>query len=216
MYQRSLWIVAIFLLLSSCVQAPPKTADSSSQAIEDAHKQQIIVNYMAHQAPTHPPAQDITYNSHYPPHFPPEAIRAGHYGTVVLMIYVDAKGEIGDIRVDRSSGYPELDASAIDAAKHWVYMPAAENGIPQPGWVRTPVNFGRPVPPPPPTDSLQVGGATEADAHALLGDPAGTMRYTSGVTQMIWGNRSVGTVILTFDVAGRLTKIYRSAPVSRS
>jgi TonB family protein len=208
--------MAALLLLASCAQAPQKVADNTSEAAESAQRQQVIINFMAHEPPTHASAQDITYNSHYPPRFPPEAIRAGHYGTVILMIYVSANGQTGDIRVERSTGYPELDASAIDAAKHWIYLPAAKDGVPQPGWIRTPVTFERPIPPPPSTDSLQVGVATEADARALLGEPVGTMKYTSGLTDLIWGNRSVGTVILRFDITGKLTKIYRSAPAPKS
>ncbi len=214
MYRGSLGLGAVFLLLASCAQTPSKVADNATQVDDAAARQRLIVNFMAHEPPTHPGAQDITYNSHYPPHFPVEAVRAGHYGKVTLLIYVNAKGETGDIRVETSSGYPELDASAIDAAKHWVYFPAAKDGVPQPGWIRTPVSFDRPIPPPRSPDGLQVGVATEADAVALMGNPGGTMRYTNGMTDMIWGNRSVGMVILSFDAAGTLTKVYKSKPAS--
>jgi TonB family protein len=104
--------------------------------------------------PTHGATQDITHNSHYPPHYPQEAVKAGHYGIVTLLIFVSAKGETGEIQVDRSSGYPELDASAVDAARHWVFGPEERNGVPQSSWLRMPVTFNRPAPPSPPTGSL--------------------------------------------------------------
>ncbi|HTV85377.1 MAG TPA: energy transducer TonB [Dyella sp.] len=216
MYRRDLVFCAVFPLLTSCAQTPQKANGSATQAADAANSQQLVIKYMAHQSPTHPAAQDITYNSHYPPHFPVEAFRAGHYGMVTLLIYVSAKGEVGDIRVETSSGYPELDASAVDAAKHWVFMPAAKDGVPQPGWVRTPVSFNRPVPPPRSPDGLQVGVVTESDARALMGEPSGTMRYTNGMTQMIWGSRNVGMVVLIFDATGMLTKVYKSMPPSKS
>jgi TonB family protein len=148
MYRRRFVLCAAFLLLASCAQAPQKAADNTSQEMEAAPKQQLIIKYLPRLPPTHPAGQDITYNSHYPPHFPAEAVKAGHYGTVTLLIYVGAKGELGEIRVEQSSGYPELDASAIDAARQWKFLPEAKDGVPQPSWVRTPVNFGRPVPAP--------------------------------------------------------------------
>jgi len=151
--RSSLGLGVFFLLLASCAQVPQKAANNTSQEIEGAPKQQLIIKYLPYLPPTHPAAQDITYNSHYPPHFPVEAIRAGHYGTVTLLIYVGAKGEIGEIRVEQSSGYPELDASAVDAARQWNYLPEAKDGVPQPGWIRIPVNFGRPVPAPPSPNS---------------------------------------------------------------
>lgn len=214
MYGRSLGLVAVFLLLASCAQAPPKVADHTTPAGEAASRQGLMINFMAHEPPTHPPEQDISYNSHYWPRFPAEAAKAGHYGQVMLLIHVSAKGESDDIRVETSSGYPELDASAVDTAKHWIYMPAAKDGVHQPGWIRIPVSFGHPIPPPRSPDSLQVGIATEADAIAVMGSTRGTVRYRNGTTDVIWGNQSVGTVVLSFDATGTLTKIYKSKPAS--
>lgn len=130
------------------------------------------------------------------------------------MINVSANGDLADIRIQTSSGYPELDAAAIDATKHWVFIPAAKDGVPQSEWTRVPVSFYRanPVPPPQSPDSLKIGVATEADARALMGAPGGIMRYSSGVTQLIWGNKDVGMVVLTFNEAGTLTKVNKSKP----
>ncbi len=153
MYRRNVGMRAVCLLLASCAQTPPKTITSPSLATENQH-QPTIIEQVPRLPPSHLATQDITYNSHYPAHFPPEAIKSGHYGVVTLMIFVSAKGETGDIRVDRSSGYPELDASAVNAARHWVFGPEEKNGVPQPSWVRMPVTFDRPVPRPPSTGSL--------------------------------------------------------------
>jgi TonB family protein len=214
MYRHRLSIALGFILLASCTQTALKASDNTSQAAVDAHKRQIVADRMAHLPPNHPGAEDISYNSHYPPHFPRAAMVAGHYGSVVLMLYVDAQGDIVQIRMEQSSGYPELDASAVEAAKQWLFLPAAKDGVPQPGWVRTPVNFDRPMKmkPPASTDSLRLGVTTVANARALLGEPGGVMRYTSGVTDMMWGNKSVGMAILSFDATGKLTKISRTGP----
>lgn len=153
MFRRSLGLSAAFLLLASCAQTQPKNSISPSPANE-SQSQRLITKQVFQLPPTHPATQNITYNSHYPPHFPPEAIRAGHYGVVTLMIFVSAKGEIGQIFVDHSSGYPELDASAVDAAKHWLFGPEEKNGVPESSWLRVPVTFNRPAPSSPSKSSL--------------------------------------------------------------
>ncbi|MBM7129549.1 energy transducer TonB [Dyella mobilis] len=151
MYLRNFSQVAILLLLTSCAQTPPKSASNVPPSTENTQPQTIVPHYVTAPSSTRPAAQDITYNSRNPPHFPLEAIRAGHYGVVVLMVYVGADSEVGDVRIDRSSGFPELDASAIDAAKHWRYVAEFKNGARQPSWMRIPVTFGHHVPAPPAT-----------------------------------------------------------------
>jgi TonB family protein len=141
MYRRGLVLGAFAVLLVSCAQVPPKASNEGSQASEDTHQPRLNANNAAPLPATHPALQDIAYNSHYPPVFPQEAIRYRHHGTVVLMIHVDAQGRVGDIRVDQSSGYSELDATALVVAKQWRFIPAAQNGTPQSSWVSTPIHF---------------------------------------------------------------------------
>jgi TonB family protein len=139
MHRRNVVSGMLFLLLVACAQVPAKASDTQSQGSEDNHKLQAIV--MTPTPGTHPPAQDVAYNMHYPPVFPQSAIRNKHQGTVVLMIHVDAQGNIADIRIDKSSGYSELDASALVAVRQWRFMAAMQNGVAQSGWARVPVNF---------------------------------------------------------------------------
>lgn len=154
MYRRGLAFGFAFLGLASCAQAPQKPVQAAPPAVEVAHPSKIVLQYAGPPLATHLAGQDITYNSRFPPHFPKEAVAAGHYGTVILLILVNTNGENGEIRVEQSSGYPELDASAVEAAKHWMYTPEVKSGVPQASWIRTPITFSRPVPPPPPANSL--------------------------------------------------------------
>jgi len=57
------------------------------------------------------------------PKYPKRARRMGWEGTVVLDFLVDANGNVYDIRVVRSSGYPDLDQAAINALKQWKFAP---------------------------------------------------------------------------------------------
>lgn len=154
MYRRGLVFGFAFLGMATFAQAQQESAEAAPQTQGVVQNSKIIRQYTGPLPPTHFAGQDITYNSHFPPHFPKEAVAAGHYGVVTLLILVNANGEKGEIRVDQSSGYPELDASAVEAAQHWIYTPEVKNGVPQASWVRTPVAFGRPTPPPPPANSL--------------------------------------------------------------
>ena len=55
------------------------------------------------------------------PIYPTAAKRMGQQGTVKLEINTDIYGEIISIAVIRSSGYPLLDESSIEAVKEWNY-----------------------------------------------------------------------------------------------
>jgi protein TonB len=97
-------------------------------------------------APPPPPANvapsvDISYKNRNPPKYPIQAIRQGHQGEVILAITINAAGEVVDVKVQKSSGYRELDRAAEDAARHWRFNPGIQNGKPSGGVVLVPVNF---------------------------------------------------------------------------
>ena len=60
---------------------------------------------------------------HPDPHYPSVAIRRGHEGKVVLEVEVLATGKVGQIKVAKSSGFEELDRSALTKVKTWTFPP---------------------------------------------------------------------------------------------
>lgn len=76
-----------------------------------------------------------------PPRYPSGSADDFESGTVVLVLDVDAEGAISKVAMDRSSGYPKLDAAAIEAAAAWRFTPAQEGGKPVRSRVRVPVTF---------------------------------------------------------------------------
>ena len=97
-------------------------------------------------APPAPPSditasQDLSYNSRIQPKYPPQAMRQHHEGTVILMILVGVDGSPKDIKVDKSSGFRELDRAAMEAARQWRFNPTIRNGQKVEGYARVPVNF---------------------------------------------------------------------------
>jgi protein TonB len=75
------------------------------------------------------------------PVYPPSEIRGEHEGTVLLSVLVLPSGRVGDVRIDRSSGYPKLDESAKREARLWRLTPGTRNGQPVQMWKQIPISF---------------------------------------------------------------------------
>ncbi len=76
------------------------------------------------------------------PEYPPTARRLGQEGTVVLLIYVQADGKVGDVKVHKTSGFDKLDEAAVREAKRsWRFIPAKEGNTPVAEWGQFAVTF---------------------------------------------------------------------------
>lgn len=87
------------------------------------------------------PSEDTSFRKMRPPKYPPQAVREHHTGKVMLKVLVGANGEPKEVTVEKSSGYHELDQSAVAAAKTWVFNPGRKDGVPYEGYVLVPVDF---------------------------------------------------------------------------
>lgn len=90
-------------------------------------------------APTQPVALDTP-----PPAYPPELACFDRGGTVGLLMQIGVDGAPADIRVETSSGHPQLDQSATEAVESWKFRPATRNGNPVATDLRVPVTFSPP------------------------------------------------------------------------
>jgi periplasmic protein TonB len=70
----------------------------------------------------------LSATSRVDPIYPPGERRMNHEGTVRLQVQVDAAGRVLDVQVGRSSGFPALDQSAMEAVKRWRFAPKMEAG----------------------------------------------------------------------------------------
>lgn len=61
------------------------------------------------------------------PVYPPDAIKKGIQGKVVIEATIDGSGKV--IKAEVVDGVPELDQAALDAVKQWVYQPFIVNGV---------------------------------------------------------------------------------------
>jgi TonB family protein len=102
-----------------------------------------FVNDEAHARPSEPPQQsevtkpavrkDGEPNQSHPirlgeQYYPPESRRLGEQGTCLVKITVTAEGEIRDVTLTKSTGYPRLDQACVDGFKGAHMRPAIRDG----------------------------------------------------------------------------------------
>ena len=75
------------------------------------------------------------------PRYPPDALRRGESGTVLLRVHVGADGIPMAIDLVQSSRSRALDHAATDAVRRWRFRPAQRNGQPVDGVVQVPISF---------------------------------------------------------------------------
>lgn len=81
------------------------------------------------------------YRENPRPEYPRLARRRGYQGTVVLEVFVDRKGRVGDLKVFQSSGYPVLDRAAMTSVREWLFEPAIRGDERMETWVKIPIRF---------------------------------------------------------------------------
>lgn len=68
------------------------------------------------------------------PAYPARSVREGSEGTVTLSLLIGTDGKVSASRVQKSSGFPELDRAAVAALKLCTFKPATVNGVPESAW----------------------------------------------------------------------------------
>ena len=80
-----------------------------------------------------------------PPKYPAAAFREGAHGLVRVRVFVNACGEVRDVRIEQGSGNHHLDQAALDATRWWRLSSLIDvEGFN--GWAIVPVNFPEPEP----------------------------------------------------------------------
>lgn len=75
------------------------------------------------------------------PDYPPDALRNGESGTVLLRVHVGPDGIPYSIDLVQSSRSRALDRAASDAVRRWRFHPAQRGGEPVAGVVQVPIVF---------------------------------------------------------------------------
>lgn len=88
-----------------------------------------------------PPRFNAAYLNNPPPAYPPMARRMGEEGKVMLRVLVTPEGTAGEVRIQTSSGSSVFDDAALDAVRHWRFVPARQGDNSVAAWVQVPVVF---------------------------------------------------------------------------
>lgn len=75
------------------------------------------------------------------PRYPESARRAGVQGVTLLRVRVLEDGKVGEVNVEKSAGFRDLDFAAAEAVKKWLFEPARRGKEPVSVWVMLPVKF---------------------------------------------------------------------------
>jgi TonB family protein len=75
------------------------------------------------------------------PRYPESARRAGVQGVTLLRVRVMENGRVGEVVVDQSAGFRDLDFAAMEAVKKWLFEPAHRGKEAVSVWVMLPVKF---------------------------------------------------------------------------
>jgi len=81
------------------------------------------------------------YGANQKPEYPLVARRRGYEGEVVYNVQVLDDGNVGEMKLVKTSGYTVLDNSAHNALKKWKFIPGKFNGKYVPSWVKVPILF---------------------------------------------------------------------------
>ena len=68
------------------------------------------------------------------PAYPAQAARNGDTGTVTLALLVGVDGRVTSSRVERSSGFRDLDKAALTALSQCKFKPAMRGDVAETGW----------------------------------------------------------------------------------
>ncbi|MCF6086803.1 energy transducer TonB [Xanthomonas perforans] len=129
------------------VDAPPPPPPPEAPVVDVPEpRPSDIVTPPSPPSPPAPPSDigasvDISSKNMNPPKYPPAAFRAGVQGEVILIVDVDASGNVTNVSVEKSSRNRDLDRAAMDAARKWKFNASTVNGQKAAGRVRVPVNF---------------------------------------------------------------------------
>jgi protein TonB len=122
---------------------PPASTRVNSGASADSGKNGSLVQQsIAPPAlPLTPAHVDPNYLHRPNPVYPALSKRLREEGTVVLRVNLDAQGNVLDITVEKSSSFQRLDQAALEAVKHWRFIPAKRGQTALPSTALVPIEF---------------------------------------------------------------------------
>ena len=146
------WLLVLSLLfLPVLAQAQDEADADSTESTEEAAAEEQV-------------SFPVALGSLAPPPLPEGVLEPGNEPVqVILLIAIDEEGDVLDAQVGTSSGIPEVDAAAVDAAAFLRFFPAQRlsDGVAVGVTIEYPFVFLRPEPPPPAIPPARLSGLVE-------------------------------------------------------
>lgn len=120
------------------VEEPPLPVTAPSPPVLPAEP---VAAAPAPPAPMTPPSFTAAYLNNPAPRYPDNSRRRGETGEVLLLVYVQADGDPGEMQLRRSSGHPALDEAALEAVRRWRFVAARQGDTEVGAWVLVPIRF---------------------------------------------------------------------------
>ena len=90
---------------------------------------------------TNTPPHVDTSGVNMQPAYPDTARANKESGAVVIDAVVTADGKVKRVKLDRSSGFDDLDNAAANVVRNWKFVPATDNGVATEGSTKVQVVF---------------------------------------------------------------------------
>lgn len=130
--------------LTAAAPVAPVSAGGTSEAEPPAAASSAASGSSSAQAEPPPgvaPRFDADYLSNPAPAYPPVSRARGEQGKVFLRVFVSPRGDAREVHVHTGSGYERLDLAALDAVRHWKFVPARQGENAVAAWVVVPISF---------------------------------------------------------------------------
>lgn len=86
----------------------------------------------------------ITVTHYVAPIYPFMAARTGEKGEITMALLVNARGNVDEVKILRSTGSSRLDKAAVSAVRQWKFAPTQSGASSEPVWGRVSLLFAPP------------------------------------------------------------------------
>ena len=121
------------------LRTEPKRPETTESAAEEEPAEEMPAPPGLTESVASEPSPQPGHNQ--PPRYPVLAKRQGLEGSVVVILEIDATGQVTAAHIKRSSGFALLDDTALRALSQWQFEPARSNGVAVPSTFRKEVLF---------------------------------------------------------------------------
>jgi protein TonB len=98
-------------------------------------------NIVKKSQPYTPPNHHAAYLHNPKPLYPPISQQLEEQGTVYLLVTVNPRGQVSQVQIKHSCGYPRLDSAALQAVQQWQFIPAKQGDNPITATTIVPIVF---------------------------------------------------------------------------